>query len=285
MTPLEQFYALCGLLGFCYITFCFLTGTFSHQHMGDGQPGLAPDDGAHTPGHDNYSYGKFTDHPHLHVDGVGEAAGSHHAGHGEASHGHSSSGDEPAGKALSDSAKLAAVGPHGRKRSSMDIYIWFLRFFSPLRLALLLFFYGVIGFLISRHLPLLGQFSQIIAISSAFIITAVLQNIMSWLLSYGEVSKTFEKQDLIGYPAEIALPVQEGQTGEITYTVGGVKYTGPARAADNQLNLPRFTKVMISDYKDFVFYVKPWGEDIWLDSGEEMPLLTKDSIKELDNNT
>lgn len=282
MTPPEQFYALCGLLGFCYITFCFLTGAFGHHDAGTGHNGDLADGGSHS-FEATESYGKFTDHPHVHVDG--HVMGGFHEGHHDALHDHNAPDQENLGKNLSDSAKLVAMGEYARKPSAMGAYIWFLRFFSPLRLALLLFFYGVFGFLILRNFPVWGQFSQLIAIAGAFAVTGALQNIMSSLMSYGEVSKNFDKQDLIGCQAEVTLSVGKQQLGEITYTAGGIKYTGPARVADNQKDLPRFTKVMICDYKDFVFYVKPWDEDVWTDSRKEMFLPDTDKVKDLDDSS
>lgn len=226
MPGLEQLYiASCGI-GFLYI---IGTAVLGHFHEGESDMHA---DGAH--GHHATS-----DHSHDSHDHHDETANRHD---------------------LSTTAQQAKIVRLDRDRQ--NFYFLLLRLFSPLRLSLFLFFFGASGILALQILPALSFISLIPAIVIAVLFTNFLFSAMSAILSRLNSSTNFQDQNLIGTVGELTLSVGPTSTGEITISGKNGRHSGPAKPFKDGQEIKKLSKVIVSDYRDGIFYVEPFEETI-----------------------
>jgi len=104
-------------------------------------------------------------------------------------------------------------------------------FFSPLALATLFGSIGAWG-LIAKHGFQVGDgWSLGVALPLAAA-TAYAVTYAAWrIVTASQATSAVRLAELVGAPAEVLTPIPAGGTGEVAATVGGQRFTGPAREA------------------------------------------------------
>lgn len=103
--------------------------------------------------------------------------------------------------------------------------------FSPLAVATLFATIGGYGLVAKYGLRVGDGASLVIAVPLA-VATAYAVTYLGWRLVTGSRgSSEIRPAQLVGAPAEVLTPIPAGGVGEVAATVGGQRFTGPARAA------------------------------------------------------
>jgi membrane protein implicated in regulation of membrane protease activity len=107
-------------------------------------------------------------------------------------------------------------------------------FFSPLALATLGASVGGLGLVAHYGLGLVDGASLFVAVPGALVLTYVVTYGAWRLVGGSRGTSTIRAEDLVGVPAEIITPIPEGGVGEAAASVGGQRFTGPAREVDGR---------------------------------------------------
>ncbi|MBY0548019.1 MAG: hypothetical protein K2W95_12055 [Candidatus Obscuribacterales bacterium] len=220
MFGVDQIYLVSGCIGFVYIVGTAVLG----QLGGDSDDGGAdgPDSGADDGG----------------IDGADGPDDSCEGSFVKAGH----------------SAVHTAVGPY---RRSDGLFYALIKILSPMRIALMLFMFGASGIILSRALPMLGGFSVIPAALIAFEVSNRMLRLLGRFVRKMERSDAHRKEDAIGAAGTLTVPITDGGVGEVTFVQSGMRINGPARAASStSANLPKSSRVIISDFRDGVYLVE-----------------------------
>jgi membrane protein implicated in regulation of membrane protease activity len=95
---------------------------------------------------------------------------------------------------------------------------------------------------------------------------AVVAGLVGWLIVQLFFTRVLLRADrsmdpadyrLEGAVARVSSPLAPGRTGEIQYTLGGVRHSDGARSLDGT-PIPRGTEVVIARYERGIAYVQPW---------------------------
>jgi membrane protein implicated in regulation of membrane protease activity len=117
-------------------------------------------------------------------------------------------------------------------------------FFSPLAVATLAGALGAWG-LVAKYGFRAGDGVSLLAAIPLALATAYAVTYAGWRLVQGSRgSSAIRLADLVGAPAEVLTPIPAGGVGEIAATVGGQRYTGPAREAGGR-EVPRGALVTV----------------------------------------
>lgn len=202
-----------------------------------------------------------------HLDtGVGHGAHvdvSHGLGHGTHAHtGHSGHVD------ISDMnaapSKLAVVPATHRGRVSPISF--FFSIFNPMTIAVFLAFFGISGIFSLKIFPTLGIFSLIPAALVGLLITGQVIRAMGWMIRQMHVTSQPDTADFIGQRADVTVPIESGEVGEVVFVVGLSRYNKSARAVNPEAHFEQGSKVIISDVENNVVLVEPWKEFLLEDS-------------------
>ena len=269
---LGQIYLISALAGSIFIVLNFALG-----HIGDG--GSADDGGAG--GHD---FGASDDagaggHDFGASDDAG--AGGHDFGAGDSPSGPvSASGAH----ALVSSALRASTGSYALsaqtkgqlERSSQEqalisrIGFVVLGLLSPMGISVFLAFFGLVGILVLRCLPLLGTFSLIPAIAVSMLVSKLFKLTVRWMMRNLQ-GTSVRVNELVGQVAEVNTPIKKGATGEITYVVNQQRQSSAAKAVKADVELERGAKVMIVDVQSPVLLVEPYTTEPWEEASPVKP--------------
>lgn len=272
MFGLEQIYLASGAVGFIYVV-----GTAVFGHMGEHGHG----DQCHAGGGGQVSAGGLISHGHgpAPVHSVGQGHGTSHGapshgpahGHGAGSshnagdhggHGHDSHhhGDNDGMK--SSKAELATTFTRRAQKAdnSSSFFFLMMRFLNPMRIALILFLFGLTGFLVLRAAPWSGGLSLLPAAAVGVTAGNFFLAILGRLMSRMETSDSYRKEDAVGTVGQLTVPIAENGTGEIVFVFSGSKSAAPARAYTAGTQISKMSKVIITDIRDGVYFVEPWDE-------------------------
>ncbi len=187
----------------------------------------------------------------LHIDashGFGHGAHGGHAGHGHAD----------LADMNSSPSKVAVIPATHRGRTSISRLI--LSVFSPMTIAVFLAFFGVAGIFALKIVPLLGIWSLIPAAIVSLLVTGQVLRAFGWMVRQMHVTSQPDTGDLIGQRADVTVPIQAGQVGEVVFVIGLSRYNKSARALNPEAIFEQGSKVIISDIEDHVVLVEPWKE-------------------------
>lgn len=279
MNGLEQIYMVSGAIGFIYVVGSALMGHIGeHDHGGGHGHHGVHDHGGHHGGH-GHSSGVHHSHGHAgsHGGSHGHMTGGHHtvnagshgsAQHGPAAHGHDASHQGHDSGHHDDSmksskAELATTFTRKAPKSDASSSFFFLmmRFLNPMRIALILFLFGLTGFLTVKAMPILGPLSLVPAALIGVFASNVVLALLGKLVSKLERSQSYRKEDAIGTVGHLTVPIMENGTGEVVFVCGGSKTAAPARAFETGTPISKLSKVIISDIRDGVYFVEPWDEE------------------------
>jgi hypothetical protein len=126
---------------------------------------------------------------------------------------------------------------------------------SPVVLATFISTFGGAGYIFRNllhwpayaHLPLAGV--------SGFAVGGAVFLVFYKLFAVTQASSHARPLEMIGLEAQVTVPIPHDGLGEITYTVGGMRFTGSARTADGK-ELPAHALVKIQKQVGNAFVVQ-----------------------------
>ncbi len=259
MLPLvDQFYIVAASVGFLFVTAGFVIGQMDNDGGVDtgavsGDAGGGDFGGVDSGGAGGGDFGG--------VDS-GDAGGGDFGGvdSGDAGGGDFGGADSPQALGRATVAAIKSGGLMQGARTGSSPLMFILKLLSPTTIATFLFCFGATGLVIKRTFPALGDLSLVPAIIFGYIGNRMLSGAMGWVTRKLHSSTNFREEDMIGTPADVTVSIPQGRTGEITYLVGSVRHTAPARNQLEGVSLAGSARVIIADIRDGIFYVEPFDD-------------------------
>ena len=270
---LGQIYLVSSLVGGAFILFNVLLGQIGHtgsqshgaHHLGADDHALA-DHSVHAVHHTGHSIADHLGHIHH--------AGHIHPIHSQLSH---LNAPEQVQVWLHDFIS-GSIAERLSKRllfffQSEDlpaaIGMFLISWLNPMRIAILLTFFGLVGLLISRLFPFLSFLSLIPAILAGIIVANLFSASIHWLMDHIESSGVHNQEDLIGIAASVSIPILANKIGQIVYVADASRCQCSAKSATAGLDIERGEKVTIVGMEDHIALVEPIRDPILL--GESNP--------------
>ena len=117
---------------------------------------------------------------------------------------------------------------------------------------------GITGYLLWRYSTMSTGLQLVVALGAALAaMWFAARAVTHWATQAAEHDVTDERYLLQGHPAQVVLPIASSQRGEISYEVGGKRYSAPAESLDGT-PVTVGTEVVIDRVEDGVAYVEPW---------------------------
>ncbi|HEY6136740.1 MAG TPA: hypothetical protein VI670_03150 [Thermoanaerobaculia bacterium] len=128
---------------------------------------------------------------------------------------------------------------------------WFGSLFNLAAITMFLAWFGGVGLLLEEATTLALAPIVVIAGGAGFTGGATIVRIMRALRRR---ERPLEPIQLVGAIGKLTIPIREGGTGEIVYTIDGTRRVSGARADDRRA-IPRDTEVVITRYDKGIAYV------------------------------
>jgi membrane protein implicated in regulation of membrane protease activity len=125
-------------------------------------------------------------------------------------------------------------------------------------LAFLAWFGGT-GYLLMRHAHLLALLSLGISISAGLFAGLIVFKFMVKLTKVTDPPMNSEDQRVEGSLGTLSMSIRENGTGEIIFSLGGVRRCAGARS-ENGKPIEKGAEVAIERYEKGIAYVKRWEE-------------------------
>lgn len=109
---------------------------------------------------------------------------------------------------------------------------------SPITIATFITTFGGLGALSLQLLDIDPRWSLLIAGAGAMVLAGVVYVFYSQFLIRSQASSEVRRGELIGYHAEVTIPIGEGTTGKVSYTTKAGRMSSMARTADGSA-IPR----------------------------------------------
>lgn len=226
MAGFDQLYLISASIGFLYVIVTAAMGMGDSDGDGDGGADDAAADGPDSGGE---SADAAADAP----DATGE------------------------GRLQTKMTGAAMAGTHTR---SMGVFLAITKILSPLKIALILFFFGAFGIFLSHALPAFSLFVPLPAALLSFGVSNMMFAVLGKIMRKMEHTNSFQKHEAIGQIGQLSVPIFPGGTGEITFVAKGGRTHAPAKAIQSDHEISKSTRVIISDIKDGVYYVEPYSD-------------------------
>lgn len=146
----------------------------------------------------------------------------------------------------------AHAGTHGAN-GGMHI-----SWFNASTAMVFLAWFGGIGYLLTRHAHLAAFTALALSAVGGFVGGSIVFRFMVKLLG-SDPPLTSEDGRIEGSVGTLSMPIRENGTGEIIFSLGGVRRCAGARC-DRDRRLEKGTEVVIERYEKGIAYVKPWEE-------------------------
>ena len=147
-----------------------------------------------------------------------------------------------------------AGAAHGGLRGGAQI-----SWFNASSAMAFLAWFGGTGYLLTRHSHLLAMFSLLIATSAGLVAGWVVFRFMVKLVGSTDAPMKSEDYRLEGSLGTLSIPIRENGTGEIIFSLAGVRRCAGARTDDGK-PIERGAEVVIERYEKGIAYVKRWEE-------------------------
>jgi len=118
--------------------------------------------------------------------------------------------------------------------------------------------FGGIGYLLTRHAHLVALTTVAISAMAGFAGGWIVFKFMVKLMQV-DAPLTSDDHRVEGSVGKLSMPIRENGTGEIIFSLGGVRRCAGARCEDGK-RLDKGTEVVIERYDKGIAYVKPWEE-------------------------
>jgi len=119
--------------------------------------------------------------------------------------------------------------------------------------------FGGTGYLLTRHSHLLAVVSLLIATVAGLAAGFVVFRFMVKLVSSDDAPMKSEDYRMEGSLGTISMPIRESGTGEIIFSLAGVRRCAGARSDDGKA-IEKGAEVVIERYEKGIAYVKRWEE-------------------------
>jgi membrane protein implicated in regulation of membrane protease activity len=127
---------------------------------------------------------------------------------------------------------------------------------SPMSLALFLAFFGFFGLACASF----GYLSILPAVIGSMLVSKLFKAIIRYLIVHGNVSSSAKMADIVGQIGEVNTPISGGYPGEITYVLGGKRYSSAAKSCKAGVEFSRGSKVWITERKGHLLLVDACDE-------------------------
>ena len=142
-------------------------------------------------------------------------------------------------------------GHHGHWSLLKNGHEWFGSLFNLAAITMFLAWFGGVGLLLEETTRLAVAIIVVIAAGAGLTGGAAMVRIMRALRRQ---ERPLQPIQLVGAVGKLTIPIREGGTGEIVYTVDGKRRVSGARADDSRA-IPRDTEVVITRYDKGIAYV------------------------------
>jgi len=174
-------------------------------------------------------------------------------------------GDQNSPNQMVKDATSGAIANNKHNNRGLHIYLKLVGFFSPIKLSLLFFFTGVVGVMTLLLFPGLGNWSLLPAGVLGYVISKLLLNVLSMAVTKLHTSTNFKQESLIGTVGVLTLSIKPGSLGEVLIPTRGSRHSAPARALDPNASIANNDKVIVSDFREGIFYVEKAPKELDLD--------------------
>src|ERR1051326_5923776 len=141
---------------------------------------------------------------------------------------------------------------HGHGHSSLlkNSHDFFGSIFNLAAITMFLTCFGGIGLLLGRTTHLAALIVAVLAGGAGVAGAAMLVRILQAMRP-----RELEPIQLVGTVGKLTIPIREGGTGEVVYTVDGKRRCSGARSDDTKRPIPRGTEVVITKHDKGIAYV------------------------------
>ena len=119
--------------------------------------------------------------------------------------------------------------------------------------------FGGTGYLLTRHSHMLAVVSLLIATFAGLAAGFVVFRFMVKLMSSTDAPMKDEDYRMEGSLGTISMPIRENGTGEIIFSLAGVRRCAGARSDDGK-PIEKGAEIVIERYEKGIAYVKRWEE-------------------------
>jgi membrane protein implicated in regulation of membrane protease activity len=131
--------------------------------------------------------------------------------------------------------------------------------FNASTMMAFLAWFGGTGYLLTRYSHFVALASLAIALAAGSFAGWIIFKFMVKLVQTSDMPMTDEERRLEGAIGTISMPIREHGTGEIIFSLGGVRRCSGARTDDGR-PIEKGTEVVIEKYEKGIAYVKRWEE-------------------------
>jgi membrane protein implicated in regulation of membrane protease activity len=131
--------------------------------------------------------------------------------------------------------------------------------FNASTIMAFLAWFGGTGYLLTRHAHLLVVVSLGISIVAGLFAAWVVFRFMLKLMQTTDAPLSSDDHRVEGALGTLSMPIRENGTGEIIFSLGGVRRCAGARTDDGSA-MGKGTEVVIERYDKGIAYVKKWEE-------------------------
>jgi hypothetical protein len=147
-----------------------------------------------------------------------------------------------------------ASASHGGLRGGTHI-----SWFNASSAMAFLAWFGGTGYLLTRHSHLLGAFSLLLATVAGLAAGWVVLRFMVKLMNSTDAPMKSEDYRIEGSVGTISMPIRASGTGEVIFSLAGVRRCAGARSDDGKA-IEKGAEVVIERYEKGIAYVKRWEE-------------------------
>jgi len=151
-------------------------------------------------------------------------------------------------------AHHAGARAHGGLRGGTHI-----SWFNASSAMAFLAWFGGTGYLLTRHSHLLAVFSLLLATVAGLAAGFVVFRFMVKLVGSTDAPMKSEDYRIEGSLGTISMPIRASGTGEIIFSLAGVRRCAGARSDDGKA-IEKGAEVVIERYEKGIAYVKRWEE-------------------------
>ena len=130
---------------------------------------------------------------------------------------------------------------------------------NALSALMFLAWFGGTGYLLTRHSHLVALLSLAISTVAGFAAAWVIFRFMVKLMQTTDTPMKSEDSRIEGSVGTLSMPIRQNGTGEIIFSLGGVRRCAGARTEDGQ-TIEKGAEVVIERYDKGIAYVKKWDE-------------------------
>lgn len=131
--------------------------------------------------------------------------------------------------------------------------------FNASTLMAFLAWFGGTGYLLTRHSHLVALLSLGISVGAGLFAGWVVFKFMVKLMQTTDPPMSSEDSRIEGSVGTVSMPIRENGTGEIIFSVAGVRRCAGARSEDGK-PVAKGAEVVIERYEKGIAYVKKWEE-------------------------